>query len=212
MSRTTTTDLPTPATIAKEPVAASNSVLEQINNRIAAIAASEKITKLELGLVSRDMLTLFGVERVESPECVNRLIGVLTPRNKQMAVLFFKNFLPFVFDEKNEKFGSMFRQSAVIERRCAAMSEFLSDESATMWTWANDNLEDTKVRAKDYAGDIIKLIARALKDEEQGLDKGEVIKAVLASEISSNDLLDYVDALEELKTKATAEQETAIAF
>ena len=159
--------------------------LEIINTRIDTIAASEKVTKFELGLVSRELLAfvLSNGDASFDVQPVNRLIGVLTPMNKKTAVLFFAEFLPFALE--GVTFGKMQKaKKDVAIDRCL---DFLDDELNNIWTWAADNIKLDKKQI-DWSKRIEQDVAKAIDEDNGGLSMVDVLKAVLAGGVSSIDL------------------------
>lgn len=148
----------------------------QINARINKIGTAEKVTKRELGLVSRELLTYLVVDDSGDIGAVNRLLNVLTRRNQQVAVLFFNHFLPYAWDDKEKKFKGKVKQKKRIEECSAIVDEFLSDEANDIWKWDEDNNEDIQAKPKDYAKKIKTLVEKALKDQAEGLSPEEILQ------------------------------------
>lgn len=180
-----------------------NNLKAVIVARIEAIAAAEKITKAELGHVSREMLLY--VPDSDDIDVVNRLLGVLTPMNRATAILFFKHFLPWEVEEdaKGEfsRFGKRIKKEKQLERKLLAITEFLADENNNIWTWASANVT-LDYTQKDFAAMVTKAVTQALKGEKK--DNGEtpplsmtdVIGAVLRGGVQVTTLLAYAEAIE----------------
>lgn len=170
----------------------TNNLLVTINTRIDAIRASEKITKVELGLISRELLTY--VPDSKDIDAVNRLLNVLTPMNYRTAQLFFANFLPWVWDEKNNRFAAMSKGDKAIGNKLTNIKEFLDEPHNDIWLWAarNIKLEQTKTPFEER---ITSLIAKALKGEKglDAVDKRTVIAAVMAGGVSAGDLINIME-------------------
>lgn len=178
---------------------ANENIKAVILGRIEAIANAEKITRVELAGVSRELLLY--VPDSDDIDMVNRLLGVLTPMNKKMCIEFFKHFLPWEVEENKDgefnRFGKRSKKDKVVKRKLEAITKFLSDEDNTVWTWGKDNLNLYKV--KPFAANITKAVEKALAGDETdngstpALSHADVIGAVLAGGISIEDLLDAVD-------------------
>ena len=165
--------------------------------RLEAIAAAEKITRSELGNLSRELLVY--VPDTQDIDIVNRLLGVLTPMNRKTAILFFTHFLPWQVENDADgtfnRFGKMLQGEKKIAKRMDAITEFLKDESNNIWTWADENVQIDK--KKDFKGMIAKAIKKALEGDEKSdtpaLSKDEVFAAIFDGGITLEDLLVALD-------------------
>ena len=152
-----------------------NNLKTVINVRIDAIKASEAVTKAELGFVSRELLAY--VPDSKDIGAVNRLLDVLTPKNREMAVIFFKNFLPWNYDDEAKIFVGMVTGEAKRKRKIDACNVFLKKEENNIWTWAKVNIAPME-RAKNFAGRIQSVISAALNDPSAPLSEKEVFAAI----------------------------------
>lgn len=152
-----------------------NNLKTVINVRIDAIKASEAVTKAELGFVSRELLAY--VPDSKDVGAVNRLLDVLTPKNREMVVIFFKNFLPWNYDDEALIFVGMATGEAKRKRKIDACNVFLKKEENNIWTWAKTNIAPME-RAKNYAGRIQSVISAALNDPSAPLSEKEVFAAI----------------------------------
>lgn len=152
-----------------------NNLKTVINVRIDAIKASEAVTKAELGFVSRELLAY--VPESKDIGAVNRLLDVLTPKNREMSVIFFKNFLPWNYDDDAKMFVGMVTGEAKRKRKIDACTVFLRKEENNIWTWAKANIAPME-RAKNYAGRIQSVINAALNDPNAPLTNAEVFTAI----------------------------------
>ena len=158
-----------------------------INAKIKKLANAEKVTKAMLMELSRDLLSYVIVDGTMDIDAVNRTVAVLTPMNKQTAVLFFNHFLPFSFDADSCKFGGLNKKQ--LDAKTALITDFLEDENQNIWTWAADNIK-IEQKAVDYLAKITKDVTKALADEEQGTTVTDVMRAVLAADgITITDVL-----------------------
>ena len=152
-----------------------NNLKTVINVRIDAIKASEAVTKAELGFVSRELLAY--VPDSKDIGAVNRLLDVLTPKNREMSVIFFRHFLPWNYDDTANMFVGMVTGDTKRKRKIDACHTFLKKEENNIWTWAKVNIAPMK-RAKNYAGRIQSVISAALNDEKAPLSEKEVFAAI----------------------------------
>lgn len=168
---------------------------------LAQLAAAEKVTKATLSAMSRDLLTALHAPDVDgSPRgdisFINQTLAVLTPMNRRTAVLFFKEFSGFHYEERDPKSGlgsdTFVKKDkkgyAACEERSTAS---LADPHFNIWTWADKHV---KVEAVPYDLDkVSKAIVKALK-ETKG-DQVGVLRAVFKGGITAEALLIFMDVL-----------------
>lgn len=164
---------------------------------IEAIAAAEKITRASLAEISRELLMY--VPDTKDIDMVNRLLNVLTPMNRATAVLFFRHFLAWEWEEDANKFGGMMQGDKKISKRATLISEFLKDTDNNIWTWAAANVEVEKVKP-NLAEGVATAVHRALngtketrgKEAAEPLSKAEVMSAFLDSFGSIDDAFNAI--------------------
>lgn len=151
------------------------------NEALDAVRNAEHITKRELKSLSRDLLTVLhakGGEMEGDIQFVNALLGVLTPVNRRVGILFFKHFSGFnfsdelnIFTKKNKKHYEECRELA---------QSFLADPNQNIWTWAD---REVNVEQKPFDPNAItQFIGRALKKMDG--DQAAVLRAVFAGGIT----------------------------
>lgn len=171
--------------------------------RLDAIANAEKITRAELGSISRELLEY--VIDTHDIAIVNRLIGVLTPVNSKVAVLYFTHFLPWSVEKDNNdkfvRFGKMVDKTKQIKRKQGAINEWLADEANNIWVWADNNIE-VEQRQVNVGDMLIKALENAINgvdtDKTHGdpLSKTEIIGLVM-QQISADEMLQALSDLDE---------------
>lgn len=159
--------------------------------RIEAIANSEKITKVELSALSREMLEYLSVEDSNDIGMLNRLLNVLTPMNRKTAVLFFSAFVHFKVDDDGT-FGKKLKAQKQIDSKKQKVVDFLADADNDIWTWAAQNVRVEK-KPVDFAKKITGDVSKALNAEENALTVGEVIAAVVAGGVSIEDMFQAIE-------------------
>lgn len=177
--------------------------LNKINELIEQIGAAECITKATLSTLSRDVIEYImvndGVEGNNQgsadSQVANRLLDVLTPVNKKVAIAFFSHFLAFhhvteedgsftAFGKKNKKDW---------EGKLDKAKEFLADPHSNLWSWAERNIEVVP-KPMDFAklnaamGQLIK------KADKAALGHDNIIRAMLANGIGLDELLAVIHA------------------
>ena len=176
---------------------------------IAEIQAAEKITKVKLGVLSRDLLMY--VPESDDIEAVNRLFEVLTPVNKSVAIEFFTHFLPWDAERDTGKnfirFGGKTKGEKKRSRSVKNIKEFLADEKNNIWTWAETEIQVEK-KKKDFAGMITRQVTKALEGDEASdtpaISAADVLSAVFAGGVS---LEAFLEAAEAIETQQQAELE-----
>lgn len=171
-------------------------LMERLNKRIDVLSRSERITKIQLGLVSREVVEYITLNGSPDVGTVNRLLSVLSPTHKEMAILFFTEFLPHSLKEgtfggklKGNKYEDIFNKAKA----------FLADEGNDIWTWAKGNIKPLEKKAKDYFNKIVNDVKKALTDEEYGITKEEVLLAILSAGIGVEEMFAVIDKATEKK-------------
>ncbi len=185
-----------------------NNLLVTINTRIDAIRASEKITKVELGSISRELLLY--VPDSKDIDAVNRLLDVLTPMNYRTAQMFFANFLPWVWDEKNNRFAAMSKGDKAINGKLDSVKAFLEEPANNIWLWAERNIKLEPVKTP-FGERLTALVAKSLKGEK-GLDpigKADIVAAVMAGGVSAGDLINIMEEAKAAFEQAQRDEEAA---
>lgn len=174
--------------------------LASVNVKIADLGAAEKITKRVLSELSREVLEVVLLDDgtdtnkgTEDSRTINELINVLTPVNRRAAVLFFKHFAPFVIatNEQGEFVGFGKKSKKHWDDKVEEVKEFLADPHQNIWTWSDRNIE---MEQKPFdVSKVTKTIESALKKAK----KGDVIRAIMASGLTIEDMLEVLKPTEE---------------
>lgn len=178
-----------------------NQFIAKFEQSLEALAKSEKVTRSELLALSRSTLEALhsDVEGIRGDiGYVNRLLGVLTPMNRKTAILYFKEFTGFKFDEAKLEFTG--KDKKHYEEKKAQCLEFLADPLNNVWSWAERNVEVEK-----KAFDINKKAEQFLKQaDKEGFKKVDVLKAIMAAGVSVDELIEFMGTVEgvELDVKA----------
>lgn len=202
----------------------TNNLKAVVYGRLEAIMAAEKITRVELGAMSRELLIY--VPDTHDIDIVNRLLGVLTPVNRRTAILFFKHFLPW--DAENDadnvfsKFGKMHKGEKKVARKLDLITEFLSDENNTIWTWSDENIE-IEQKIVNMATELSEVIKKAVNGFEtknkkaEPLTKQQIVDTLL-THVSIDDVMESmvvaqerIDAVAEAMNEETSSEEPVVA-
>lgn len=170
----------------------SKYTIESLIARINTIRESEKISKAELSLFSRESLAF--VIETKDVRVVNMLLGsddnsksVLSPANKRIANRFFKAFLPFQSEgevDASVVFTKLKQKS--FDKYVTKVQAFLATPDNDIWTWQKENVQ-MEAKPVDYVSKLTKATEKALK--EGHLSAVDTLKAVMAGGISVDDLL-----------------------
>lgn len=170
--------------------------VEFFETAIGELSKAEGVTKRELMGLSRQLLiALHGIDDAlleGDIQFINRTLAVLTPMNKQTAVLFFQEFTGFHFDEKLCEFTKKSQKGAPIARGAAIA--FLADPNQNIWTWADRNV---KVEAKPFdLGKVTKFVESALKKaDKEGITQEDVLRAVFKGGFTAASILVLLDEI-----------------
>lgn len=202
----------------------TNNLAASIDTRIKTIQASEKVTRVEMGHLSRELLLY--VPDSKDIQRVNRLLSVLTFATRGYAVTFFKAFLPWQFDNNAMIFTKMLSGERRINDKFASITEFLNTplvddkgnkKDQDIWTWLETNVE-TEVRtvSMHYVDRIANLIKTATDKETEAvnpdgtprrLTPAQVFNAILVGGMDLNEMLEF--ATEEASKRAKEAEKTS---
>lgn len=159
---------------------------------IDALLQSEQVTKRELQALSRTTLEALheGDEGVKGDIAyINRLIGVLTPVNKKVARLFFREFSGFKFDEVTNTF-TVKNKKTYADAANKAM-EFMADPHQNIWTWAERNVE---VEKKDFDLEQVKkaFAGWVKKAQKENLTQKDVLRAIFSEGVELETIVDIM--------------------
>ena len=112
--------------------------------QLSALTKSEKITKDTLRDVSRSVLEAH--HATENVAYVNQLLSVLTPKNREMVTLFFKEFSGFKYANDTKTFSE--KNKKKYDAAHAESMEALTDPHFNVWSWAEKNIAEMEVKPK----------------------------------------------------------------
>lgn len=152
---------------------------------IDALRQSEGVTKRELRVLSRTVLEAH--HSTGDVYFINTLIDALTPLNKRVSILFFKEFSGFMWDDQLKRFTKKSKKG--YDKAHAAYVEFMADPNNNIWTWSERNVE---IEQKPFdVKKVTKFIEQAIKKSNQK----EVLKAVLDGGIEVETLFALIEEL-----------------
>ena len=156
---------------------------------LKALQKAEKITKDLLRDMSRDVLN--AVHVTQDSGVINKLIAVLTPVNRKVAILFYKEFSGFNWDDEEVSFGKKNKKKYEDIKAKALLA--LTNPHFNIWTWAERNVDIEKKPLK--LADITKFVEKTLKRaNEEGIAQADVIKAIIDGGLELDALMALMDA------------------
>jgi hypothetical protein len=160
------------------------------NGRIKILAKAEKLTKEGLRDLSRELLSI--TQETEDIGYVNRTLEVLSPANRRVCILFFKEFSGFLFSDESNTFVK--KDKKRYEAIKAKAMEFLDDPHNNVWTWQERNVD---MEAKPF--DLSKVTAFATnalkKAEKEGISQVDVLNAFFAAGFKPEALVALMDKM-----------------
>jgi hypothetical protein len=186
-------------------------LLKTINARIGKIGNGERTFREEMSHISRELLTY--IRDNGDIDAVNRLLGVLTPKNKENARKYFINFLPYQWNRQEDRFGGKSKNKDIVAKKNKAIEAFLADENNNLFSWAGRTQQPRETKAKDYVKEVSNVVDKALSDDKGGLDVKTVLKSVLKTAIADEKmkLSDIFDMVNSVVAEIEAEAKAAVA-
>jgi ubiquinone biosynthesis protein UbiJ len=146
---------------------------------IDALAQSEHVTKRELMHLSRSVLE--ATHETGDIQYVNKLIAILTPVNKKVAIVFFRHFTGFSFDDKLAMFTKKSKKRYA--EAFVQYVQFLADPHNNIWTWAARNIE---IEQKEFD---LKKVTDYVRNAMKKAPQVDIMKAVIAAGITAETII-----------------------
>lgn len=160
------------------------------DSRLKKLSNAEKITKETLRDMSRELL--YVTQETEDIGYINRVVAVLAPVNRKVAILFFKEFSGFMWSDDEGKFSR--KDKKKYDQIAAIATQQLDDPHFNLWTWADRNV-DIEVKPFDLAK-VTTFAASAIKKaEKDGISKAELLKAFIAGGFDADMLLAVMESM-----------------
>lgn len=179
---------------------------KEFNRRIGQLGKAEASVRSELNVLSRGVLE--AVHATEQIGYVNQLLAVLTPVNRKAAVVFFKHFAGFHYDEVTRMFTKKSKKR--YEQAHKNAMEFLQDPNNNMFSWAERHIE-VEQKPFDQASFLKaqhKAFIRAVQQaRDNGIDQKELFAAMFKPEegkpgLDVNALVAVLEAMDVVEVKA----------
>ena len=160
---------------------------KQYQENISKLAESEKITKELLRSMSREVLVAH--HETGDVAYINGLLGVLTPINKKVCSLYFKEFSGHLFSEDTKSFGKKDKKRYDDARKKSF--DMLEDPLFNVFSWADMHVEIEKKpytlgKLQQQMGSIVK------KADENKIAHADIIRALFANGIEVAEFMKVV--------------------
>jgi hypothetical protein len=161
------------------------------NAKLNDLRLAERVTKAALMDLSRNVWEAF--HNTEDISYINRILEVLTPVNRKVAIEFFKEFSGFNFDEKANAFGRKNKKDYDAKKEVTLA--WLEDPLNNIWTWAERNIE---IAPKEFDAERLNKSVQQLmqKADKNGFKKADLLKAMLANGLTVDELIGFMGTLE----------------
>lgn len=164
---------------------------------ITRLQRAEGITKETVKGLSRDLLSLLHTEQDNSKHgdigFINRFLGALSPANRRVAVLFFKEYTGFIYSDEAKLFTKK-SKAHYADVQTKALDRLKVDPIFNMWSWqdARLNMETVPVpftleRVKETVLQLVK------KADKANISKREILSAMLQSGFTIHDIVDCME-------------------
>lgn len=173
---------------------------KEFNRALNCIARAEKVTKAELRILSRTVLE--AIYETGDVAFINKLLAILSPVNKKVAKLYFKEFSGFSLDETTGSFTTKSKKR--YDKALANGRMFLEDPLNNIWTWAERNVE---IETKDFSLDLVTEAFKAYmkKATKVGLTQKDVVKAVLSAGVEADTIIALMGEMYDFDVKTEQE-------
>ena len=104
---------------------------------IDKLGKAEGLVRQQVNVLSRSVLE--AIHATEQIGYVNQMLAVLTPVNRKAAVVFFKHFTGFHYDETSKLFTKKSKKR--YDKAHADAMAFLEDPLNNMFSWCERNIE-----------------------------------------------------------------------
>jgi hypothetical protein len=149
-----------------------------------ALAQSETVTKRELLALSRSVLE--ATHETGDIQFVNKLVAILTPVNRKAAIVFFKHFTGFTYDDALKMFTKKSKKR--YNESFAKSIQFLADPNNNIWSWAERNIEvEQKAFELDKVTHYLKMAMQKAKDAN--LSNVDLMRAVIKAGFTADDII-----------------------
>lgn len=166
---------------------------ESFDKNLKALGKAEKLTRELVKDMSRDVLNALYV--TEDSGKLNQFIAVLSPVNRKVAILFYREFSGFKWDEDEAMFGKKDKKG--YDKAKGKGVRELEDPHFNLWTWSEKNIE-MEVKPLDLAKITAYAKGALKKANDQGVPQSELIKAFFAAGFEPDALIEVMKQMTEV--------------
>ena len=165
---------------------------QSFHERVASLAASEKVSKELLRSLSRDVLEAH--HATGDVAYINKLLGACSPINRKVCVLFFKEFSGHLYSEDTKAFGK--KDKKRYDEAHKKSFDRLEDPNFNVFSWADIHVEIEKKpftigKMQQQMGSLVK------KAEENKISHADIIRAMFANGIEIGEFMKVVEHMAE---------------
>lgn len=163
---------------------------QSFQERVASLAASEKVSKELLRALSRDVLEAH--HATGDVKYINELLSACSSLNRKVCVLYFKEFSGHLYSEETNAFGKKDKKRYDDAKKKSF--DRLEDPNFNVFSWADMHVEIEKKpftigKMQQQMGSLIK------KAEKEKIPQAEIIRAVLANGIEVGEFMKVVEQM-----------------
>lgn len=164
---------------------------KEFNGRIGTLAKAEKSVRAEVNWLSRAVLE--ALHSTENVGYVNQLLQALTPVNRKAAIIFFKHFGGFHYDDSTAMFTKKSKKRYDNAHKLAIA--FLQDPNNNMFSWAQRHIEveqkpfDVTSFKKGFKNYVAKHLQQA---KDNGLDQRELLAIMFEAGVEVDAILEVM--------------------
>lgn len=172
--------------------------LASFDKDVTRLQRAEGMTKELVKAMSRGLLWTLHIDKDNSKHgdigFINRFLTALSPANRRVAVLFFKEWTGFIYSDEAKVFTKKSKKH-YDEVQTRTLDKLNSDPIFNMWSWqdARVNMETvptpfTIERVKETVLQMVK------KADKANISKREILTAMLDTGFTLQDIIDCLDA------------------
>lgn len=164
---------------------------------VTRLKRAEAMTKELVKAMSRGLLWTLHIEQ-DNPKhgdigFINRFLGALSPANRRVAVLFFKEWTGFIYQDDAKAFTKKSKKHYDdVQKR--TLDKLSTDPIFNMWSWQDARL-NMEVVPTPYTIEKVKetVLQMVKKADKANIGKKEILVAMLETGFTLQDIIDCLD-------------------
>ena len=172
------------------------------DGQLTRLGRVENVTKVMLQSMSRDLLSLLhgDEEKQKAGDIgfINRTLKVLSPANRRIAVLFFKEHTGFIYNDDLHSFQKKSKKH-YDEVKIKTLDKIKTDPLFNIWTWQEIRVK-MEVEPTPYTLDKVQeaLTTMLKKATKVNITKKDILGVMLNTGFTLQDIIDCLDATNHL--------------